>query len=34
MPFPRKFTLLDRLLIMLSVPLYLPRVAWKLLKVK
>ena len=26
--------MLDRLLIMLSVPLYLPRVAWKLLNVK
>jgi hypothetical protein len=34
MPFPRKFTFLDRLLIMLSVPLFLPRVAWKLMKVK
>jgi hypothetical protein len=34
MPFPRKFTFLDRLLIMLSVPLFLPRVAWKLMRVK
>lgn len=33
-PFPRKFSFLDRLIIMLSVPLFLPRVAWKLMRVK
>jgi len=33
-PFPRKFTFLDIILIKLSVVLFLPRVAWKLLTVK
>jgi hypothetical protein len=34
MPFPRKFTFFDKLMIRMSFLLFLPRVAWKLMTVK
>lgn len=34
MQFPRKFSLLERLLIRLTFPLFLPRIAWNLMRLK